>query len=367
MSTQVIEKTKITEKKLNLPEPDLLTPKRVKRKNRSNKRYLTIALTSGTLLVLLIFLMPLAYGFITSLKTEKWISAPGVPVLPSVPEEYAYQSKTYRVYLYEDQKVILLKKGRSSSTLLNTETGEEFTWEGRWRTLNPSWEFKLRWKNFYEAWSLMDFPKLLLNTLFYTVLSSFGMILSSALVAFGFARFRFPGSKVAFIIVIATMILPPSVTLIPTYTFFYKIGLVGTWLPLILPCFFANAYNVFLLRQFFMGIPRSLDEAAMIDGAGYFTIFFRIILPQAVPALTAVGLFHFFYCWNDFFGPLLYLAGQPEKFPISLGLSNFVNMYKEKATLVQAGSLISTVIPLLLFIFCQRFFMQGVVVTGDEK
>lgn len=324
-------------------------------------------ITLGTLALLICFIMPLAYGVVTSLKSEKWLSKPSAPIRPAAPLIYSYNSKEYTVYELDNSQVIIVKKGRESSVLYSLDQNREYNWQGKWRTLTPVWKTKVEWSNFSEAWSTMDFPRLLGNTLFYTILSTFGMLLSSSLVAFGFARFKFPGSNIAFIIVIATMILPPSVTLIPTYTFFYKVGLVGTWAPLIIPCFFANAYNVFLLRQFFMGIPRSLDEAAMMDGANYFVIFFRIILPQAIPALVAVGLFHFFYCWNDFFGPLLYLAGQPEKFPISLGLSNFVNMYKEKTTLVQAASLISTIIPFILFIFFQKFFMQGIVVTGEDK
>jgi len=121
------------------------------------------------------------------------------------------------------------------------------------------------------------------------------------------------------------------------------------------------------MRQFFMGIPRDLDEAAMIDGANPFQVFIHVILPQSVPALTAVGLFHFFYAWNDFFGPLIYLAGHPDKFPITVGLTAFNNLYSQSTNLIQATSIISAIIPLIVFILAQRVFMQGVVVTGVEK
>jgi multiple sugar transport system permease protein len=116
-----------------------------------------------------------------------------------------------------------------------------------------------------------------------------------------------------------------------------------------------------------MTIPRDLDEAAMIDGAGPFRIFFSIILPQSVPALTAVGLFHFFYAWNDFFGPLIYLAGNPDKFPITVGLTAFNNLYSQSTNLIQAASLLSAIIPIIVFFLAQRVFMQGVVITGVEK
>ena len=134
--------------------------------------------------------------------------------------------------------------------------------------------------------------------------------LSGIVVAYGFARFRFPFKNVLFIILIATIILPFQVTLIPPYVIFTKLGWNGTWLPLIVPHFFANAYNVFLLRQYFMSIPRDLDEAAMIDGASPFRILRSIIVPLSVPAIVAVSLFHFFFAWNDFFVPLLYLVEQ---------------------------------------------------------
>lgn len=365
--SSLIETKRPTRKSITRKKPcnynDIKIPEPNKRAPSLKKPLLTCA----TALILLCFLMPLGYGVITSLKSEKWLSSPDAPVRPASPLLYKYKSKKFSVYSLNNNRVIILKKGREESTLYNIESKDSFQWKGKWRTLKPIWKTTLHWSNFKEAWSTMEFPRLLLNTLFYTLLSTFGMLLSSSFVAFGFARFKFPGVNIAFIIVISTMILPPSVTLIPTYAFFHKIGLVGTWAPLIIPCFFANAYNVFLLRQFFMGIPRSLDEAAMMDGANYFTIFFKIIIPQAIPALVAVGLFHFFYCWNDFFGPLLYLAGQPDKFPISLGLSNFVNMYKEKTTLIQSASLISTVIPFIIFIIFQSFFMQGIVVTGEDK
>ena len=138
-----------------------------------------------------------------------------------------------------------------------------------------------------------------------------GTVSSCTLVAYGFARFRFRGRNLLFTLLIATIFLPAAVTLIPTYTIFVKIGWVGTWLPLLVPTFFANAYDVFLLRQYFLTIPRDLDEAAAIDGAGPFRILRSVVLPQAWPVIIAVAIFHFVYTWNDFFGPLIYLSGAP--------------------------------------------------------
>ena len=134
--------------------------------------------------------------------------------------------------------------------------------------------------------------------------------MSCTLVAYGFARFRFPGRNLLFLLVIATIFLPDVVTTIPTYTLFLKLGWVGTWLPLMVPAFFANAYDVFLLRQYLLTIPREMDEAAAIDGAGPFRTLVSVIIPQAWPVIIAVAIFHLVYSWNDFFGPLIYLSGR---------------------------------------------------------
>jgi len=233
--------------------------------------------------------------------------------------------------------------------------------------LERNFELAPQWSNIPEAWTKIKFPTLLFNTLVYAVVTTFGTVLSASLVAYGFARFRIPRKNVLFILMLSTVILPNAVTLIPTYFVWLQLGLVGTWWPLIIPAFFSWGTNVFLLRQFFMTIPRELDEAAMMDGASPFRIFLSIIIPQSVSALTAVALFHFFYAWNDFFGPMIYLAGHPEKFPITVGLTAFNNLYTQYANLIQAASMVSAVIPVLVFFFAQRAFMQGVVITGVEK
>jgi multiple sugar transport system permease protein len=233
--------------------------------------------------------------------------------------------------------------------------------------LERSWEFAPQWANFPEAWNTINYPNLLKNTILYAVITTFGSVVSAALVAFGFARFRIPYKNVLFILMMSTVILPGAVTLIPTYFFWLQMGLVGTWWPLIIPAFFSWGTNVFLLRQFFLTIPRELDEAAMMDGANPIRIFVSVILPQSTSALTAVALFHFFYAWNDFFNPMIYLAGHPEKFPITIGLTAFNNLYAASINMIQAASLVSAVIPVLVFFFAQRAFMQGVVITGVEK
>lgn len=340
---------------------------------KARKRLRVVWLTALTMLILLIFLLPLGYGIMTSLKTDTQITTAGSPWYPASPVVFEYEGEVYDVYdVPVDGEMVqwaLVNRGREASEFVDPENPGAglIEWEGRWRTLDQAWEADPLWENFVEAWNTINFPRLLGNTVFYAVLSTIGAVSSAAVVAYGFARYDIPGKGTLFLIVMATIILPPAVTLVPTYAFFNQIGWVGTWWPLIVPQFFANGYNIFLLRQFFMGIPRALDEAAMIDGASHFRIFWSVILPQAQPALIAVTLFHFFFAWNDFFGPLIYLAGNPELFPITVGLNGFNGLYEGQDNLIQAASLMSAVVPLVVFFFAQRAFIQGVVITGVDK
>jgi multiple sugar transport system permease protein len=208
---------------------------------------------------------------------------------------------------------------------------------------------------------------LFFNTLMIALLGLIGTLFSCTLVAYGFSRFRIPGKDLLFTVLISTIFLPEAVTIVPTYTFFVKIGWVGTWLPLIVPHYFGNAYNVFLLRQYFMTIPREMDEAAMIDGAGPFRTLLSVILPQALPVIVAVGLFHLVFAWNDFFGPLIYLSTRPDLQPLAVGLSRFQGIHFTNPPLIQAASLLTLIVPVILFFAAQRVFMQGVVITGVEK
>lgn len=333
----------------------------------------TVAMTGMTLAVLFLFLIPMAYGIVTSLKTDSQFSKVGAPLYPAGEKQFTYQGETYDIYLVpvdgEVREMALIKKGRQTSQLLdlqNVEAGP-FEWDGPWRQLERSWTMDPQWGNFPKAWNTINFPVLLRNTVMYAGITTIGAVISAALVAYGFARFRIPGKNILFMLMLSTVILPSAVTLIPTYFVYLQLGWVGTWLPLIIPAFFSWGTNVFLMRQFFMSIPRELDEAAMIDGAGPFRIFISVILPQSIPALTAVALFHFFYAWNDFFGPLIYLAGNPEKYPITVGLTAFNNLYSQSTNLIQAAALISAVIPVVVFFFTQRVFMQGVTFAGVKK
>lgn len=339
-----------------------------------NKTRAKVLATSITLLILVFYLLPMLYGISVSLKSKEQIASLNSSPIPQSAKTFEYNGKQYDILKVpmEDgtiKELAIYKKGRESSTFIDPEnpTATPIEWQGQWRTLENVWGFDAQWSNFKKAWTSIKFPILLKNSAFYAIVSTFGAVLSSLLVAYGFARFEFRGKNIFFVVLVATIVLPSAVTLIPTYTMFYKMGWVGTWAPLIVPHFFANAYNVFLLRQFIMGIPREMDEAARIDGAGPIRTLFQIIMPQAIPAVISVTLFHFFFAWNDFFGPLIYLAGKPELQPITVGLSRFNSMYSTEAHLIQAASLIACSIPFLIFFIAQKFFMEGVVTPGVDK
>ena len=182
----------------------------------------------------------------------------------------------------------------------------------------------IRWETFQAALTYPGFPywRLLWNSIYYSGLTTIGTILSSAIVGYGFARFRFPGRNVLFSITVATLIIPGVVTFIPTYILFQRVGLLGSYAPLIAPAFFGSAFYIFMLRQFFLGLPGELADAARLDGANEIRIFWQIMLPLVQPALVVVGVFTVLVTWNDFFGPLIYLSNE-SSYPLSLGLFAF--------------------------------------------
>lgn len=221
------------------------------------------------------------------------------------------------------------------------------------------------WSNFVEAARAIPFMRWLVNSLIIAVPATAGTVLTSAMAAYAFARLRFRGNNLLFTAMMATLLLPGAVTLVPGYLIFTWLGWVGTFLPVIVPSFLGGgAFSIFMLRQFFRTIPRELDEAARIDGANTFQIFFRVILPQSIPALVTVGLFTFVAHWNDFFGPLIYLSDQ-RKYTLTVGLSAFRDIYgNTQWNYLMADSLLATVPMLLIFLLLQRVFIQGVVVSG---
>ena len=343
-------------------------PKAVRNAGRS------FAMTFVAVVALAAFLSPLLRSATMSLKSPEQIADVNSPLYPASAATLTYEGRDYDVYQVPiagtTRDLALIKKGRTSSQFADPSdvAAPLITWEGAWRTLQPAYKFDPHPENFSNVWDQIDYPTLLRNTILIALIGTIGTVLSCTLVAYGFARFRFPGRNVLFLLVIATIFLPGAVTIIPTYTIFNKIGWVGTWLPLLVPAFFANAYDVFLLRQYLLTIPREMDEAASIDGAGPFRTLVSVILPQAWPVVIAVAIFHLVYSWNDFFQPLIYLSSTPDLQTVAVGLARFSGArVASDPGLIQAGTLMTLAIPVLLFLVFQRFFVRGIVITGVEK
>ena len=220
--------------------------------------------------------------------------------------------------------------------------------------------------NVREVWTspIADFPVFLRNSLIVSTLSVLGMILSSAIVAYGFSRIRWRGRGAVFVLVLATMMIPFPLLMTPLYVLFREIGWIGSLKPLWVPAWFGGAFSIFLFRQFFLTIPRQLDEAAMLDGCSHWGIFWRIILPLSKPAIAVVALFQFVASWNDFVGPLIFLNHQ-EHYTLALGL--FMYQLQQGGTpwnLVMTASILVMLPVLILFILTQRAFVEGVATRG---
>ncbi len=347
-------------------------------KFRSNKRVLssvgaTVAITLIGVAVMVIFMLPLGYMIATAFKHDSQLTAQNAPLYPAEASTFEYQGEKYPLYdVPVDggvKRLALVKPYREDSDMIDPAHPEQgvFNVKGRWRTWDPVYTFALTLENFQTAWEQVNFPVLFRNSLILAIISTIGTLFSCILVAYGFARFDIPGKNFLFIVLISTIVLPPQATIIPLYILFTKIGWTGTWLPLLVPAFFANAYDVFLLRQYFMGIPRELDEAAMLDGANPLRTLFSVIVPQSIPAITAVTLFHFFFVWNQYFEPLVYLVGKEDLYPISVGIGAFVTTFTNYPGRAAATAALTLMLPAVIFFFAQRQFMQGVVVTGVEK
>jgi len=338
----------------------------------------SFAMTFIAVVVVAAFLSPLLRALTLSIKSPQQVSAVDAPLWPESPVTFTYRDRDYPVYTVPlpdgtTKQLALVRKGLKQSSFAdpadpNVRTAPLIVWAGSWRDLAAVKMLAPHFENYANVWNEINYPRLLFNTIAIALIGMIGTVVSCTLVAYGFARFRFPGRNLLFLLVIATIFLPSVVTTIPTYTLFLKIGWVGTWLPLIIPAFFANAYDVFLLRQYLLTIPREMDEAAAIDGAGPFRTLVSVIIPQAWPVIGAVAIFHLVYAWNDFFAPLIYLSGTPDLQTVAVGLASFSGARVAlDPGLIQAATLMTLVIPVAIFLVFQRVFVRGIVITGVEK
>jgi ABC-type glycerol-3-phosphate transport system permease component len=232
-------------------------------------------------------------------------------------------------------------------------------------TVPPRWiPTSFHPENFTAIFRRMPFMRYLGNSVMVTGLTMLGVVASSSLVAYAFACLRWPGRNVAFALLLGTMMLPMQVTMIPIFVLFKDVGWLNTYKPLVVPAFFGGgAFNIFLLRQFYLGIPREIADAARIDGCSEFRIYWNIMLPLARPALATVAIMTFMFSWNDFLGPLIYLSDK-DKGTLALGLSMFVGQYQTEWGLLMAASLLTMLPMILVFFFFQKYIIQGFTMSG---
>lgn len=224
----------------------------------------------------------------------------------------------------------------------------------------------LQWSNYTETIESFPFFKYAGNTLFITFFVVLGNVVSNSFIAYGFAKIEFPGKNLLFSLVLATMMIPSFVTMIPQYVLFTKIGWVGTYLPLIVPSFFGSAFNIFLMRQFYLSINDELIEAAQIDGANHLFIWSRLMVPLTKPALITIGITSFNGAWNDFLGPLLYIHDE-DMYTLQIGLQTFQSQSSTQWNYLMAGATLVMIPTVLLFFFAQKYFIQGMDLTGGTK
>ncbi len=230
------------------------------------------------------------------------------------------------------------------------------------------WPVHPTFENYRKVWSdpTINFLRASVNTLILSVVPTIGTVLTASLVAFPFARLKFRGRDRLFVILLATMMLPGIVTLIPGYVLMAKLGWIDTFKPFIVGSFLGGgAFNIFLIRQFMLSIPREMDEAAKIDGATNAVIFWRILLPNCAPVLATIAVFTFIGGFRDFLGPLMML-NSPEMQPLEVALKSLQGSHSTEFNLLMAGSMITTIPLLVIFVFCQRYFMRGITLTGGK-
>jgi len=228
------------------------------------------------------------------------------------------------------------------------------------------WPSAPMWGNYVKTFTALPFGRWTLNTIEITVLTIVGAVISNALIAYGFSRFKVRERSWLFMIVLATMMLPGAVTMIPKFILFRDLGWLNTYLPLIVPSFFGSAFFIFLLRQFFMTIPIELEEAARIDGLGPFAILLRIILPLTLPALTTLAIFQFNGAWNDFMGPLIYLSDL-KTYTLSLGINFFKGANTTQYNYLMAASVVSLIPSVVIFFVGQKYFIEGISLSSGIK
>lgn len=322
------------------------------------------------------FLFPAIWMVFTSFKSDLDVFRFPPTLLPYDVAQVTINGESFPLYEVpvngELKQMARIKVEEGQGTFVDPNNPDEVI-ETRARYAEPVYTLKFHWHNFADAMNRgvrpglnVNFWTYLKNSLIVASFTIVGTLVSCTPVAYGFSRIQWPGRDIIFVLVLSTMMLPYQVTMIPLFLFFTETLKWGnTFLPLIVPAFFANPFDIFLLRQFFRGIPQDLVDAARVDGASELHIFFRIILPLSKPILATIAIFTFLWAWNDFLGPLLYL-NSPEKFTLAIGLQDFQGQRNVAWNQLMAASVVFTIPIIIGFFFAQRTFIEGIKLTGTK-
>ncbi len=324
-------------------------------------------------IAIVVYLSPLTYMLATALKSSDQLRDASAPIYPARVDTLNYNGQVLQVYNVPTPGGVrhwaMLDSHRTYSEFIdpaNPAAGPQ-RWEGFWGSLTLHYLPSLSWDNFALLWENINYPNMVRNTLVVVGLGEIGILCSSILVAYGFARFRIPGGKFLFFLLIGTIMIPDSITLVPTFVIFGRVlNWTGSFYPLIVPQFFGSAIYIFLLRQNFKTIPRDLDEAAMLDGAGPLRTLVSIILPQSIPTVLTVALLHFFNAWNEMKMASLYLGVRPDLQTIAFSAQTFQGV-GITPNVLQASAVLLMVVPIVVLFLSQRFFMQDMVIANIEK
>lgn len=320
------------------------------------------------------YLSPLSFMVVTSLKSGDQLQDSNSPIYPAERVYSEYEGKRVPVLSVpvEGQGIqewALINRFRQYSEFIDPQRPEQglIRWDGNWRVLKNVYRFSLAFENYRYLWENIDFLHLAGNTLTIALISGFGVLCSSIAVAYGFSRFPLPGGNLLFYLLIATILIPESITIVPSFVLYTQVlDWNGSWYPLIVPHFFSSAVIVFLLRQNFKSIPKEMEEAAMLDGAGPLRTLIYIVLPQSVPVVATAGLLHFFYIWNELRLSSLYLGIRQDLRTIAYSVQAFPT-YGYTQEMLQATALLVMIVPILAVFLAQRFFLKDMVITGLEK
>jgi multiple sugar transport system permease protein len=324
-------------------------------------------------LLLVVYLSPLSYMLITAVKSADQLRDSKAPAMPAKVQTFSYKGEDLLVYNVPTAKGTehwaMLDKFTKYSDFIdpaNPQAGP-IRWVGFWGALTYHYVPSITFANFATMLSEVNYLNLLRNTFFLIIVGEIGVLCSSVMVAYGFARFPVPAGRFLFILLIATILIPDSITLVPTFVIFGKdLHWSGTFYPLLVPQFFGSAIYIFLLRQNFKTIPRDLDEAAMLDGAGPLRTLVSIVLPQAIPTVVTVALLFFFNSWNELKMASLYLGVRPDLQTIAFSTQIYQGV-GFTAEILQASAVLVMIVPVVVLFLAQRYFMQDMVIAGVEK